>query len=115
MSGFQNNTQKTQAKRLRRTMTPAERLLWHHLRAHRFMGLSVRRQAPIGLFIVDFLIPHHHLIIEADGFGHGSPRDMARDAWLAAQGFHILRPWNRDILTNLPACLDTIGTQTPEH
>ena len=115
MSGFQNNGQKAQAKRLRRTMTPAERVLWHHLRAHRFMGLSVRRQAPIGPFIVDFLIPDHRLIIEADGFGHGSQRDLDRDRWLAEKGFRVLRLGNHDILKNLPACLDTIAAHTPEH
>ena len=115
MSGFKGNVQKAQAKRLRRTMTAAVRVLWHHLRAHRFLGLSVRRQAPIGPFIVDFLIPVHRLIIEADGSGHSPERDAQRDQWLAALGFHILRLPNRDILTNLPACLDAIAAQTPEH
>jgi very-short-patch-repair endonuclease len=115
MSGFQNANQKAQAKRLRRSMTPAERLLWHHLRGHRFRGLSVRRQAPIGPFIVDFLIPSHGLIIEADGSGHSPDRDADRDAWLAAQGFRILRLWNRDILINLPGCLDAIAAQPPQH
>jgi very-short-patch-repair endonuclease len=112
MSGFQNANQNVQAKRLRGTMTPAERLLWHHLRAHRFMGLSVRRQAPVGPFIVDFLIPAHRLIIEADGSGHGSARDLQRDQWLEDMGFRVLRLWNRDILTNLSGCLDLIAIRT---
>lgn len=115
MSGFQNNCQKAQAKRLRRNMTPAERLLWHHLRAHRLMGLSVRRQAPIGPFIGDFLIPDHRLIIEADGSGHGSQRDIERDQWLSQKGFRILRLPNRDVLTDLPACLEAIAALAPEH
>lgn len=112
MSGFQTNTEKAQAKRLRRNMTPAERLLWHHLRAHRFMGLSVRRQAPVGPFIVDFLIPDHRLVIEADGAGHRGPRDANRDHWLASRGFSVMRLWNGDILTNLPGCLDAIAART---
>ena len=115
MSGFQTSAQKAQAKRLRRNMTPAERVLWSHLRAHRFKGLSVRRQAPVGPYIADFLIPEHRLIIEADGTGHGSSRDAARDAWLASKGFRVLRLWNRDVLTNLPGCLDSIAAQVPEH
>jgi very-short-patch-repair endonuclease len=115
MSGFQTKAQMAQAKHLRRAMTPAERILWHHLRAHRFMGLSVRRQAPIGPFIVDFLIPDHRLIIEADGIGHGSQRDIERDQWFASKGFHILHLSNRDVLTNLPGCLDAIAAQTPKH
>lgn len=96
-------------------MTPAGRLLWHHLRTHRFVGLSVRRQAPVGPFIVDFLIPSHGHIIEADSSGHSPDRDAARDAWRASQGFRILLLWNRDVLTNLPGCLDSIAAHSPEH
>lgn len=66
-------------------------------------------------FIVDLLIPEHRLVIEADGMGHGSLRDVKRDKWLAAQGFRVLRPANRDVLTNLSGCLDAIAAQTPQH
>jgi very-short-patch-repair endonuclease len=114
MSGFRSETQKAQAKALRRQMTPVERILWHHLRAHHFMGLSVRRQAPVGPFIVDFLIPEHRLIIEADGSGHGGPRDQARDLWLADHGFRVLRLWNSDIRANLPGCLDLIANEVAQ-
>ena len=109
MSGFHSDLQKAQAKLLRRQLTPAERLLWMHLRAHRFRGLSVRRQAPVGPYIVDFLIPLHRLVIEADGSGHGGMRDERRDFWLAAQGFRILCLWNSDILGNLPGVLEKIA------
>ena len=111
----QTNLATSRARRMRREMTPAERALWYALRDRRFMGLKVRRQVPIGPFIVDFLIPAYHLIIEADGSGHGSLRDLRRDEWLISQGFHILRLWNRDILTNLPGCIDSIADHTPEH
>lgn len=73
-------------------MTPAERILWYALRDRRFMGLKLRRQVPIGPFIVDFHCADHRLVIEADGSGHGPDRDSARDHWLASQGFRILRP-----------------------
>jgi very-short-patch-repair endonuclease len=106
MSGFHSTLQKAQAKRLRQAMTPAERVLWHHLRAHRFMGLSVRRQAPIGRFIVNFLIPDHRLIIEADC---GGQCDSARTLWLCAKGFRVLRLLNGEVLTDLPGCLDRIA------
>jgi len=111
----QTNLATSRARRMRREMTPAERALWYALRDRRFMGLKVRRQVPIGPFIVDFLIPEHHLIIEADGSGDGSLRDVRRDEWLTSQGFHTRRLWNRDILTNLPGCLDLIAHDTPEH
>ena len=111
----QNDLSKSRARRMRKDMTPAERALWCALRNRRFMGLKVRRQVPIGPFIADFYCADHRLIIEADGAGHGSPRDAQRDQWLATQGFRILRLWNRDVLTNLTGCLDTIAAQVPEH
>lgn len=106
---------KARARRMRREMTPAERALWYALRGRRFMGLKVRRQVPIGAFIADFYCADHRLIIEADGAGHGSPRDIERDRWLAAKGFHVLRLPNTDVLTNLPGCLDAIAARTPQH
>jgi very-short-patch-repair endonuclease len=105
---------KVRARHMRKAMTSAERALWYALRNRRFMGLKVRRQVPIGPFIADFYCSERRLIIEADGFGHGSSRDIQRDAWLTAQGFRILRLWNHDILTNLPGCLDLIAN-SPEH
>ena len=111
----QTDLSSARARQLRKDMTPAERALWYALRNRRFMGLKVRRQVPIGPFIVDFYCPDHSLIIEADGSGPGSPRDAQRDAWLAAKGFHVLRLWNTDILGNLPGCLDAIAAQAPEH
>jgi very-short-patch-repair endonuclease len=78
------------------------------------MGLSVRRQAPVGPFIVDFLIPKHRLIIEADGGGHRTLHEVVRDRWLTRKGFRILRLWNRDVLTDLPGCLDAIAAQAPD-
>jgi very-short-patch-repair endonuclease len=111
----QTDLSKARARRMRKEMTPAERALWYALRDRRFMGLKVRRQVPIGPYIADFYCADHRLIIEADGSGHGSLRDLRRDQWLAAQGFRILRLWNRDILMNLPGCLDAIAAQPPQH
>jgi very-short-patch-repair endonuclease len=86
---FQNITRKARTKRLRRTMTPVERNLWHHLHAHRFkvfpcavmpcLALQRRRSDP-----------RRRLIIEADGSGHCSPRRRDRNPWLATQGFRVL-------------------------
>ena len=111
----QTDLSKARARHMRNEMTPAERALWYALRNRRFMNLKVRRQVPIGPFIADFYCADHRLIIEADGIGHGSQRDIERDQWLASRGFHILRLSNRDVLTNLPGCLDAIAAQTPKH
>lgn len=97
------------AKELRTNMTDAERLLWHHLRAHRFNGKKFRRQQPLGPFIVDFVHFDSRVIIEADGGQHNdSKSDKARDAWLKSQGFHVLHFWNNDIFRNTDGVLQTI-------
>jgi very-short-patch-repair endonuclease len=106
----QTDLSRANARRLRQTMTPAERKLWDALRNRGLLGLKVRRQVPIGPYIADFYCAEHRLIIEADGGGHGGPRDKARERWLAARGFRILRLWNFDILGNLAGALDRIAT-----
>lgn len=65
------------AKELRRDMTPVERKLHAHLRAHRLGGAHFRPQLAIGNYIVDFpqrgavqCAPRKKLIIELDGRQH---------------------------------------------
>lgn len=111
----QTDQAKARARRLRKDMTKAERALWDALRNRRFRGLKIRRQVPIGPFIADFYCADHRLIIEADGSGHGTQRDVDRERWLTAKGFHLLRLRNGDILTDLPACLTAIAARTPQH
>ena len=111
MSGFRNDIHRMHARALRAGMTEAEKRLWHHLRAHRFLGLSVRRQAPVGPFIVDFLIPAPRLIIELDGGQHEPASDAPREVALRARGYRILRLWNHDVLGNLPGCLQRIAEE----
>lgn len=113
LSGFRNAKHRAHARALHANMTKAERLLWYHLRAHRFGGLSVRRQAPIGPYIVDFLIPSRRLVVEADGGRHFHPgADALRSADLAARGDRTLRFSNTDILTNLPGVLARRAEET---
>ena len=96
------------AKELRRNMTDAEHRLWYHLRAHR-LGGKFRRQQPLGRYIVDFVHLGARLVVEADGGQHnGSDRDAARDAWLQANGYRVLRFWNNEILQDTDAVLETI-------
>src|SRR5579863_3200701 len=101
---------KARARTMRRMPTDAERKLWYALRDRRMQHLKFRRQAPIGPYVVDFLCIEHRLIVEADGERHAeSARDAARDAWLARNGYKILRFWNRDILTAQENVLATIA------
>ena len=97
------------ARAMRGTPTRAERHLWRALRGwRRELGLHVRRQAPVGPYIADFAILSEALLIELDGGGHGGERDMARDAWLAAQGYRVLRFRNHDVLESTEGVIEAI-------
>ena len=98
------------AKRLRRTPTLAERLLWAELRKHRGTGFHFRRQAPIGRYIPDFVCHSAKLIVEFDGGVHQftADRDAARDQWLTARGFHVLRFDNGAVIQDLTGVLQSI-------
>ncbi len=97
-----------QARALRRRATLTERTLWARLRDRRLNGLKFRRQAPVGPCVLDFVCVARRLVIEADGPFHDAAKDAQRDQWLAAQGFHVLRFANVDILGASPALIDTI-------
>ncbi len=103
------------AKSLRSNQTEAERKLWYHLRAHRFMGLKFKRQKPIGRYIVDFICMDRHLIIELDGGQHADQAnyDQQRDAWLRAQGYTVLRFWNNEVLQETEGVLEQIRLTLP--
>jgi very-short-patch-repair endonuclease len=106
------------ARNLRRRLTPAERRLWHALKAHRFQDLHFRRQVPIGPYIADFICYGAKLVIEVDGEQHGfdrnATRDQERDRWSAGQGFRVLRFWNADVLKQIDSVLDTIYAHLPQ-
>jgi very-short-patch-repair endonuclease len=96
------------AKKLRKNLTEAEKRLWYHLRAHRFRGLKIKRQAPIGSYIVDFVSFQHRLVIELDGGQHSEEVDGKREAWLQSEGFQVLRFWNNDVLRHTDLALAEI-------
>ncbi len=83
---------------MRREPVLYERRLWKLLRDRRLDGLKFRRQFTIGRYIVDFICLRHRLIVEADGPHHEDrAEDAARDEWLRAQGFRVLRFPNQQI------------------
>ncbi|MBN8818884.1 MAG: endonuclease domain-containing protein [Sphingomonas sp.] len=96
------------AGRLRREMTQAERALWALVRNRQLEGFKCRRQATIGLFVVDFLCVETGLVIELDGGQHEEARDRSRTEYLEARGLTVLRFWNHDVLDNLEGVADTI-------
>lgn len=84
------------ARKLRRTMSLPEVMLWECLRGGRAgSGVKFRRQHPIGPYIADFYCSAAKLVIEIDGEAHdrgGKPdHDQKRDAFLNENGYQVLR------------------------
>jgi very-short-patch-repair endonuclease len=104
-----SSNQRSRARAMRGAPTDSELRLWRLLRDRRLNGFKFRRQVPVGLYIVDFLCVGAKLIVEADGSQHaGSVRDNLRDAYLANQGWKVLRFWNNEMLQNREGVLETI-------
>ena len=110
LGGHVSSVKADAARRLRREMTPAERLLWEHLRANCLDGLHFRRQQVIDGFIVDFYCHAAGLVIEVDGSFHDDQQDHdeERDRILSAGGRRILRVTNDEVETALPNVLARI-------
>jgi very-short-patch-repair endonuclease len=98
----------TNARRLRKAMTDAERKLWTKLRDRQLEGVKFRRQHPLGDYVLDFYCEERQLVIEVDGGQHTPERDAVRTAWLEAHGCRVLRFWNPDVLLHLPDVLEMI-------
>ncbi|MCY7312556.1 MAG: endonuclease domain-containing protein, partial [Pseudoxanthomonas sp.] len=96
------------AKRLRKDMTDAERILWQHLRAGRLAGMKFRRQHPVPPFIVDFCCIEASLVVELDGSQHSQDVDAGRTRYLKSQGWRIVRFWDSDVLKETEAVLEAI-------
>lgn len=78
------NQTKSRASKLRKTMSPPERILWAKLRSGQLDGLRFRRQHPLGPFIADFYCHAATLVVEIDGFCHDDrlDADADRDRWM---------------------------------
>jgi very-short-patch-repair endonuclease len=90
------------ADQLRKNQTDAETLLWFALRNRQINKLKFRRQVPLGLYVVDFVCFENRLIVELDGGQHADAEayDEARTSWLEGEGFHVIRFWNNEVLSN---------------
>src|SRR5258708_5043275 len=88
------------AKRLRREMTPAERILWKALRRNAIDGFHFRRQQIIEGYVVDFYCDEAKLAIELDGGVHEEQwkYDESRDRTISLAGVRVLRISNEAML-----------------
>ena len=104
---------------LRKKQTPAEQILWEHLRNRNFCGKKFLRQHPICVlsvfktnlyYIPDFYCGEAKLVIEADGPVHQFKKqyDRNRDEVLKSLGLKILRFENSEIENNLADVLNRV-------
>ncbi len=99
---YYNKANISLAKTLRKNMTPWERKLWYDfLRSY---PIRFQRQKTIGNYIADFYCAKARLIVELDGSGHYTARqvkkDKARTKELESMGLTVLRVGNSDIDRN---------------
>ena len=98
------------ARTLRKNMTPEERHLWYDFLKR--LPVNVRRQYPIGNYIVDFYISEKKIVIELDGIQHTSPEhrkaDEERDKTLSDCGIIVLRYSNKQVNTQFNAVRNDI-------
>ncbi len=101
------------ARTLRRNQTGAEKCLWAKLRNHQLGGHKFRRQVSIEGYVVDFICLDGKLIVELDG-GHHAEQTLAdarRTRELELRGYHVIRFWNNDILSNIDGVLESIRSE----
>ncbi|MDR1684079.1 MAG: endonuclease domain-containing protein [Elusimicrobiota bacterium] len=103
---------KTISRKLRKTMTEPEFILWAKIRKGQIKNAIFYRQKPIGGYIVDFCCTKEKLVIELDGGGHydeaAKAKDKKRDLFLASKGFKVLRFSNADVRGRPGAVLSVI-------
>jgi very-short-patch-repair endonuclease len=99
------------ARRLRRTMSLPEVLLWTQLRG-KPLGVKFRKQHPVGDYVVDFYCAEKRLAVEINGIAHDMgdrpARDGRRDEWLRTQDIDVLRLSAADVLKDVVGAADAI-------
>ena len=91
-------------------MTEEERHLWYDFL--RTYPVKIRKQSPIGNYIVDFFCKPANLVIELDGSQHfeddGIEADRKRTAYLESLNLMVVRYSNRDIHQEFQAVCEDI-------
>ncbi|AYV46375.1 endonuclease [Caulobacter flavus] len=100
----------TNARRLRRNQTLAEKSLWKLVRNRRLGGFRFLRQHPIERYIADFVCEAGKLIVELDGATHEGreDHDARRTQILELFGYMVLRFPNDRVLADPGGVTDEI-------
>jgi imidazole glycerol-phosphate synthase subunit HisF len=100
------------AKMLRKTLTPAENILWGYLKT-KPSGYKFRRQHPLGIYIADFYCHSLKLVIEVDGLIHNKKEvggyDKERQSFIEADGIKAIRFTNEEVETALEKVIAQIN------
>ena len=95
----------------RHPLTPTEAKVWQAVR-RRQLGFKIRRQHPIGRFIVDFHCAEAKLVIEIDGDSHVPPDqtdyDTERTRWLEERGYRVIRFAAQQVEDDLAGVVEAI-------
>jgi very-short-patch-repair endonuclease len=99
------------ARHLRSESSLPEAQLWRLLRNNPD-GVKIRRQHPVGAFVLDFYCPAARVAFEIDGIVHDMgdrpARDEARDTALADLGIEVIRIPASDVLRSPEAVAEAI-------
>jgi very-short-patch-repair endonuclease len=98
------------ARRLRKEMTGAEKILWDCLSKKQLNGARFRKQHPIGDYIADFYCHKFKLVIEVDGPIHDQQieYDAIRTKEMAKAGIKVIRFSNAEIIGYLDTVVERI-------
>ena len=112
MNYSNHSSTKEYRRLLRHTETPAERVMWKHLRCRQLDGYRFRQQHGFGPYVLDFYCPALRLCIELDGEVHDSPKvqqkDNDRTIFLNEHRITVLRFRNEEIERDINGVLDRI-------
>ena len=106
------------AKKLKKRKTKTEvffleKLIEYFKKERKSKFPLIQTQVLIGWYIVDFLLPHKHLVIELDGNQHqslgGRTDDIIRDGYLKEIGLDVLRFSNKDVFNRIEEILKYIS------
>ena len=115
---------KEAARNLRNNMTPAEKILWNHIRRD-ISGFRFLRQKPLYVFTEDsglerFIIPDFYcyekkLVIEIDGKIHENQEvyqlDREKEQLFKSQGIEVMRITNEEIFQDIGKVMQKIITR----
>jgi very-short-patch-repair endonuclease len=100
------------ARSLRKTETPAEKIIWQYVRNRKMNGRKFRRQHPFDKYILDFYCHECKLALEIDGDIHNEKfnkeYDRARTNDLNNASIRVIRFTNEDVIRDIEKVLEQI-------